>query len=73
MLKKGLFFLCVYMCVGADGRHPMTGCSIKMCGGGWLSNPEYIGGARESAAPTRTFFDIGFRCMWSPTDRYRQK
>ena len=42
-------------------------------GGGWLSNPEYIGGARESAAPTRTFFYIGFRCVWSPTDRYRQK
>ena len=42
-------------------------------GGGWLSNREYIGGARESAAPTRTFFDIGFRCVWSPTDAYRQK
>ena len=41
-------------------------------GGGWLSNPEYIGGARESAAPPRTFFDIGYRCVWSPTDAYNR-
>ena len=43
-----------------------------LCGGGWLNHTEYIGGARENAAPTRTFFDIGFRCVWSPTDAYNR-
>ena len=43
-------------------------------GGGWFHNTEnLLASSRDSAASTRTFFDIGFRCVKDITDEYNQR